>query len=178
MVLSGHIVALVPVNFPATADWEPWLVVKRDLAGLFVPEGMGRRDVANIVMKVHTMDVWRVLRRDLLETVVSFAQVVKVDSAELALELRTNILKGEMLIDGDVSPVRHRDGLAGFGEQELWVGVLKEQSDQIERERLDPLEGSVADALFDLLDVLCLLEHDYAVSFDHVQSLLGLNLVG
>ena len=76
-------------------------------------------------MEVHALDIGRVLCKDSLETVVSFAVVIVVDAAELSLELRSDILQLEMLVHVDVAPVRHRDRFCCLCENQLWVLVLK-----------------------------------------------------
>ena len=50
MVLSWHLVTLVPVSLPLAEDWETWFDVERNVVSLAL--GVARADVANIVVVV------------------------------------------------------------------------------------------------------------------------------
>ena len=92
MVLSWHVVALIPVGFPAATDREACSVVERHFAIVYIPEGIGRRDIADVIVEVHALNVDRILSRDLFETVVALAIVVVVDTAKFAFKFSTDVL--------------------------------------------------------------------------------------
>ena len=69
VVLGGHLIPLVPISLPASADGEPWLVFESD--PVVLPERICRAYVADVVMEIHALDVPRVLRTDALQAVVA-----------------------------------------------------------------------------------------------------------
>jgi hypothetical protein len=73
VVLSWHVVALVPVGLPATADRKTCSVVQSNLTFFLVSECIGRRNVTNIVMKVHALNVRRILSHYGFEAVLTFS---------------------------------------------------------------------------------------------------------
>ena len=83
---------------------------------------------------------------------------MEIYAVELALEFSTDVLKQEVLIDGDKAPVRDMDSLESFAKDKLWRGLLEQNADQIERERLDVLVGPILDSLLILLRALALCE--------------------
>ena len=83
---------------------------------------------------------------------------MEIYAVELALEFSTDVLKQEVLIDGDKAPVRDMDSLKSLAKDKLWRGLLEQNADQIERERLDVLVGPVLDSLLILLRALALCE--------------------
>ena len=103
MVLGGHLVPRVPVDFPATTDREARIELHIDV--LVAPDRVRRRHISDVVVEVQVLDVPRVLRSDLLQTILAVAALVEVDSAELALELRSDVLHGEVLVYADEAPV-------------------------------------------------------------------------
>ena len=56
-------------------------------------------------MEVHALDVGGILSENSLKAVVSFTIIVIIYTAELALKLRSDILKLKMLIHIYITPV-------------------------------------------------------------------------
>ena len=83
---------------------------------------------------------------------------MEIYAVELALEFSTDVLKQEVLIDGDKAPMRDMDSLESLTKDKLRRGLLEQNADQIERERLDVLVGPILDSLLILLRALALCE--------------------
>lgn len=50
---------------------------------------------------------------------------MEIYAVELALEFSTDVLKQEVLIDGDKAPVRDMDSLKSLAKDKLWRGALE-----------------------------------------------------
>ena len=55
MLLSWHVVSLVPVCLPLSKDWEPRLNLKRD--AIIFPFGVRGTDVSDVVVVVQACDI-------------------------------------------------------------------------------------------------------------------------
>ena len=132
VILCWHLITQIPIGLPATADWETW--AESDLNMLVRAESIRAGDVADIVCEVEVLDIPRVLGIDFLDTVISIAILVEVNSVELSLELWTNILHHEELINSNKAKVRDMHRFRCFRQQELRIRLLDQESDLLEGE--------------------------------------------
>lgn len=112
VILCRHLVAHVPVSFPATADRVARKVVHVDI--LFLSYSVSARNVAYVVMKVKVLDVPGVLGGDHLHAILAVALLVEVDTIEFALEMSADVLQLEVLVHPDEAPMAHMHSLAGL----------------------------------------------------------------
>jgi len=89
-------------------------------------QGICGRDVSDVIVEVHALNVPGVFGTDLLQTVVSLPVVFKVYPAELSLNFCADVVQGEVLVDHDVSPMRDSECLGSFCEDKKWVCVIEE----------------------------------------------------
>ena len=97
MIFGRHLVTLTPIDFPSTTNWETWVVLQRDV--VFFSVGVCRRDIANVIVEVHALDIPRVFGADLLQAVVALSVVFEIDTTELSFEFGANIFKCKVLIN-------------------------------------------------------------------------------
>ena len=114
MIFGRHLVAHVPIDLPATADWETWIVVHVDT--LFLSYGVCARYITDVVVEVKVLDVPGILSRDHFHAVLAIALFVEVIAIEFAFEMCANVLQLEVLINSDETPMTHVNSLAGSGQ--------------------------------------------------------------
>lgn len=104
MVLSGHLIAQIPVDFPATADRVSWIIV--NINSLFLSYRISATDIADEVIEVQVLYVPGVLCRELSQAILAIAFAGEIKTVEFALESSSDIFKREIFIYSDESPVR------------------------------------------------------------------------
>lgn len=110
MVLGWHVVPHVPVCLPLSKERESEVEVEVDEVVLSLC--VRAADVANIVVVVKVMDVVWKLGLNIFNSVGSVFWVdvwLVINSAELSVDASGVVVHDVVLIDGDVTPVRHKD---------------------------------------------------------------------
>ena len=112
VVLCRHLVAHVPVSFPAATDRVARIVVHVDV--LFLSYSVSTRNIADVVMIVKILDVPGVLGGYHLHTIPAVAFLVEVDAIEFAFEMSADVFQLEVLVHSDEAPMAHMHRLAGL----------------------------------------------------------------
>jgi len=134
MVLGGHVVALVPVGFPLTKDWETWFNV--EVYVLICSISVRSTDVANVVIVIESVDVLGQEGSKRVDGILSMVWVDMghiINSRELSIDTSGLIVNFEVLINRNRAPVRNKN--VSFGLLEVW------ERKWVNKEELDLVEG-------------------------------------
>ena len=119
MILRWHHIAHIPINFPLAEHWEPQLIDHLDLA--FIPASTGATNVSNIIIIVEAVDVIWEVNGEVSDSVLPLVWVDVghvVNARELTVDASSQVKEVEVLVDGDLSPVRNEN--VSLGLREHW----------------------------------------------------------
>lgn len=145
MVLSRHLITLVPVCLPLPKDWETWFYAKRHLISF--PFSIAWTYVSNVIVIVKT---WNIHWQRCSQTVNSILPMAwidmrhVIDSGKLTINASCLVEQVEVFIDSNGSPVRNINIPCSFGEVRQRIWEVKEQLNLAECQWLNVFIRSIS----------------------------------
>mgnify|MGYP006893297662 CR=1 FL=1 len=128
MVLWWHVIALVPICFPLSEDWESWFNIKENM----VCESLcvGGTNISNIIGIVKSVNILWKFRSHAANSVSSRVRVdlwLIVHSWELTVNASCIVVKVVVLINCDVAPLWDKD--ISLGLSKSWKRMIESEHD-------------------------------------------------
>lgn len=133
MELSWHVVALIPVGFPLTEDWEPWFNLEENM--VIVSLCVRWTNISNVVIVIESMNVLRKVQCQWADSVGTVGWVDMrhvVNSGELSIDTSSEVEQVKVLINRDRSPMRDVDVPGCLCKWWQWIWESKEKLNLLE----------------------------------------------